>query len=482
MTEISHSDVSFASFGKNFQEKIIQALLTDTLWAQQMMEVMRPEYFELKYLRYLFERYSSYYAKYKTFPTIRLLVTIVKDDLKSGNDEILCQQIVEYLHRTKTNPDIGDLQYVKDRSLDFCKKQALKEALVDAVELIATEKYESVVERMKKAVVLGEAPSAGHDFFEDMETRFVKINRLACPTGISVLDEKNVLNGGLGRGEFGVVVANTGVGKSHVLVQLGANALRLGKNVLHYTFELSETAVALRYDSNLTGIASHDIVDNKEDVIAHYEDNDEYGRLIIKEYPTNYASSITLRNHIDKLTLKGFKPGVILIDYADIMRSTRQYDSLRHELKLIYEELRCLAGELNIPIWTASQANKEASNSEVVGLENMSEAYGKAMVCDFVLTLSRKPMEKETGYGKMFIAKNRAGKDGIAFPIHLDTARSTLVVTDTEKLSLTEARFEDEKFIKKALRETLKSIDRDPSVEIRNLKRTDKGEDDDDGE
>ena len=92
------------------------------------------------------------------------------------------------------------------------------------------------------------------------------------------------------------------------------------------------------------------------------------GRLIIKEYPTGTASVITIRNHLDKLLLKNFKPNLIIVDYADIMRSTRSYDSLRHELKLVYEELRNLAMELNVPVWTASQANRDSANSDIVGL------------------------------------------------------------------------------------------------------------------
>ena len=134
------------------------------------------------------------------------------------------------------------------------------------------------------------------------------------------------------------------------------------------------------------------------------------GRLIIKEYPTGSATVMTIRNHIEKLLLKSFVPSLIIIDYADIMRSSRRFDSLRHELKLIYEELRNLSMDMNVPIWTASQSNREGANATVVGLENMAEAYGKAMVADVVLSLSRKPMEKASGVGRLFIAKNRAGK------------------------------------------------------------------------
>ena len=160
-----------------------------------------------------------------------------------------------------------------------------------------------------------------------------------------------------------------------------------------------------------------------------YKDSN-FGKLIIKEYPTGSASVVTLRNHLEKLAMKDFIPSLIIIDYADIMRSTRSYDSLRHELKLIYEELRNLAMEMQLPVWTASQANREASEKEVVGLDNMAEAYGKAMVADVVISLSRKQLEKATGAGRLFVAKNRAGKDGILFPVRIDCSKSKITVID----------------------------------------------------
>ena len=170
-------------------------------------------------------------------------------------------------------------------------------------------------------------------FLKITKVRFTEISRFPCPTGIPELDKRGILSGGLGRGELGVITAPTGVGKSHFLVNLGAEALSRGKNVIHYTFELSERAVGIRYDSNLCEIPSNDIIDRKEEVMAVYE-KAEFGRLIIKEYPTGSASVMTIRNHVEKLLLKSFVPSLIIIDYADIMRSSRRYDSLRHELKV----------------------------------------------------------------------------------------------------------------------------------------------------
>lgn len=429
----------FSKYGKDFQEKVFQALMTDKNWASQMFELMKYDYFDLKYLQFLCDRFFSFYEKYRDFPTLQLLVTIIKEELSEGNDVILREQVIEYLSRMKSNPHIGDIKFVKEKALDFCKKQALQQALEESVKAIKSENYESVLSIMKDAVFKGNSATIGHDFFEDHESRFVEINRATCPTGISELDKKDVLNGGLGRGEIGVVVANTGVGKSHFLVAMGAEALRRGKNVVHYTFELTETAVGIRYDSNLCKIPSSEVIQNKDEVIKKYKEND-FGRLIIKQYPTGSASIVTIRNHLEKLSMKNFKPSLIVIDYADIMRSTRTYDSLRHELKLVYEELRNLAMEMNIPIWTASQANRDSAKSEIVGLENMSEAYGKAMVADIVISLSRKPLEKATGAGRLFVAKNRAGRDGLMFPVKIDTSMSSIeVLANIEEMSIIDA-------------------------------------------
>ena len=185
----------FKQYGKQFQEKIFQSLLTDRTWSAQMAEVMTPSYFELKYLEFLTEKYFSYYTKYKDFPTLQLLISIIRDDLREGKDALLRDQIVDFLQRIRTNPDVGDLQYIKDKTLDFCKKQAMKDALEKAVDLIATDNMDPVIDLMRHALSVGTPQSIGHDFFADCETRFMKIRRITIPTGMELLDKSDVLNG-----------------------------------------------------------------------------------------------------------------------------------------------------------------------------------------------------------------------------------------------------------------------------------------------
>jgi len=142
------------------------------------------------------------------------------------------------------------------------------------------------------------------------------------------------------------------------------------------------------------------------------------------------------------------------------MRSTRTYDSLRHELKLVYEELRDLAMELNVAVWTASQANREAANADIVGLENMSEAYGKAMICDIVMSISRKATEKSSNAGRLFVAKNRAGRDGLVFPLCINTAKSTFEILGEDALTLNEAMGQSESDMKNLLKTKWKEVNK----------------------
>lgn len=454
---MSVNENAFGRYDHQFQKKVMQALITDREWATQMSEVMTPDYFELKHLKYLANSYFEHYKAHRSFPSLSLLASIVKDELRDGNEQLLQQQVIEFLQKLKFDPDIGDLPKVKEMALGFCKKQAMKDALNKAVDLIEADKNEEVVQLMKEAVGVGIAATVGHDFVEDREARFEKTMRRPVPTGLDELDK--LTQGGLGRGELASVAASTGAGKSHFLVSLGAWALKYGKDVIHYTFELSENQVGLRYDSHFCDIPSNEIQDRKDEVLKTYETL-ETGRLVIKYYPTGVASVLTLRTHIEKVMLKkpGFKPSLILVDYADVMRSSRQFDSLRHELKLIYEELRNLAYELDVAVWTASQSNREGENSDIIGLGNMSEAYGKAFVADLVIGLSRKPAEKAEGTGRIFIAKNRAGRDGLLYNVKIDTACSKFQMVDPTETTLSDAMMNDSKDVKKRLSRVWKDV------------------------
>ena len=241
------------------------------------------------------------------------------------------------------------------------------------------------------------------------------------------VDIDDISKGGLGKGELGVVVAPTGAGKSMVLVHLGAQALKAGKNVLHYTLELADTVVGGRYDAAITGVELKNLIVFKEKIYDEIRDID--GKLIIKEYPTRSASIQTIKNHIEKLKRRNFVPDMIIVDYGDLIRpENSRKDEKRHQLETIYEELRGIAQICECPLWTASQTNRSGLNAEVITMESISEAFNKCFVADFIFTVSRTVEDKNTNQGRIFVAKNRNGPDGLVYPIFMDTSNVCIKV------------------------------------------------------
>ena len=437
----------FGNLGKSFQEKVLQALLTDRNWATQFIEVFNvDEALEPAYLKLVASKYINYYNSYKEFPTHELLFTIIKDDLSNNADLVLREQCHSFLQKVVKNENGNDLPWVKEKAFTWCRQQMLKKALSESVDIILTDKYETVVDIMKNAIAAGMASSAGHDYNNDIDARYSVTFRHPIATGIAELDDKKVMAGGLGAGEIGIVVAPSGVGKSHALTHFGAQALLKGKNVYHYTMELNERYVGIRYDSHLTEINSSDCIDAKDLIKNYFEANkDHLGRLIIKEYPARSITCNTIKAHIEKMSYKGIKPDLILIDYAGIIRSTEKYELPRLEMQYVIQEIRKMAKELDCPVWTALQSNKDGAKSDIVDLTNMAESYGQAAEADFVLGLQRLSTQKATGLGTLFVAKNRFGIDGLQFKVHVDTARSKIRVLSADEVEGLQMDMEVEK-------------------------------------
>ena len=437
----------FNKLGTNFQAKVLQALLTDRSWAAQFIEVFNvDECLEPVYLKLIASRFINYYHSYKEFPTMDLLITIIKDDLSNNQDLVIREQCHAFLQRVIRNEDGNDLPWVKEKAFTFCRQQLLKKALSQSVDIILTDKYETVVDIMKNAIAAGVASTAGHDYNNDVDARYSVTFRHAVKTGIPELDEKKIMGGGLGAGEIGIVCAPSGVGKSHLLTHFGAQALLVGKNVYHYTMELNERYVGIRYDSHLTGINSSDCSEAKDSIKEYFEEHKEtLGRLIIKEYPARSITCNTIKAHIEKMSYKGIKPDLIIIDYAGIIRSTERYELPRLEMQYVIQEIRKMAKELDVPVWTALQSNKEGAKSDIVDLTNLAESYGQAAEADFVLGLQRISTQKATGLGTLFIAKNRFGIDGLQYKVHVDTARSKLRVLSADEVEGLQTDMDTEK-------------------------------------
>jgi replicative DNA helicase len=414
----------FSKFGKTFQDKLTYLILTERVFADQLGEVLDVNFLEYKYLQSIVRSIYEYKEKYEVYPSLKIMATLVRNNI---DDDVVKEQAKEYLLSVLQDSSIvEDCDYVKETSLDFCKKQKLKEAMMRSVKLLNRSSFDEISTVINEALKLGTDINFGYDYKLDFEERFKIKQRDPITTGWKEIDA--ICKGGLGNGELGVVIAPTGAGKSMALVHLGAQAVKLGKTVIHYTLEMAETSIAGRYDSCITGLKLKEMFQFKEQI--HERVKDIEGNVIIKEYPTKSATTTTIKNHLERIKSRGIKVDMIIVDYADLLRPVinRRSNEKRHDLESIYEELRGLSQVFECPIWTASQTNRSGLNAEIVTMEAISEAFNKCFVADFICTISRTVEDKKVNKGRIFVAKNRNGIDGVVFPIRMDTSNVNIKV------------------------------------------------------
>jgi replicative DNA helicase len=248
-----------------------------------------------------------------------------------------------------------DLTFVKDEILKFCKNQEIKQAIMDSVSLLKHGNFDEIKTKIDRAMKAGADTNIGLEYVTDVAARYNEAARHTITTGWDVIDD--LMDGGLAPGELGVVMAPAGIGKSWLLINIGANAVKAGKTVIHYTLELNENYVGQRYDSVLTGIPAQNLKNYREDIEAKMLTLK--GDLIVKYYPTKSVGVMGLKAHIEKTIMLGKKPDLVIVDYGDLLKVNIKKD--KHEaLEDLYEELRGMAGEYDIPVWTASQAGRSA--------------------------------------------------------------------------------------------------------------------------
>ena len=366
--------------------------------------------------------------KYSTHPNHEVMMSLLRTEL-NHHDKATAKQVREFFARIHSSDGVEEAAYIKDKAVDFCRKQVLKQAMLKSVKLLKSSSFDEIEKVIQDALKLGTDNNFGHEYHKDALARFEIINRAPITTGWDRMDE--ICKGGLGKNELGVVIAPTGAGKSMVLVHLAAQGLKQGKTVVYYTLELKDTVVGTRFDSCLSGVPLNEHRDRKEEVLDRIQDVD--GTLIVKEYPTKSASVQTIRNHIEKLKKRGIEPDMVLVDYADLLRPPRVSGEKRHELEEIYENLRALAQIYEIPVWTASQTNRGGLNAEVITMEAISEAFNKCFVADFIFSLSRTIQDKQANKGRVFIAKNRNGPDGMVFQAFVDWSDVTIKILDRDE-------------------------------------------------
>ena len=401
-------------FGSEFQIKCISGLVSDKTFIERISDILEPDSFETDAHKFIVKETISYFLEYKDLPTL----AVFKVKVDGIENDLLKQSVVEQLRLVYQKISDTDLKYIKEQFLEFCKNQKIKNAIMESVDHLKSGQYDKIKHVVDIAMKAGMERNIGHEYMVDIEQRMSQMARKTVKTNWTEID--TLMDGGLAGGELGIITACAGSGKSWVLAKMGAEAMRQGKNVLHYTLELNENYVGLRYDACFTGIDFQNIRNNID--IVKKKIAEVPGKLIIKYFPIKTVSAHSLKLHADRIQTLGTKIDLIIVDYADILRpsqSDRNSNSYS-EAGGIYEELRGVAGELQVPIWSASQSNRAAMDEDIIQANNISDSYRKIMTADFVISLSRKMSDKQANTARFHVIKNRFGPDGVTFPARMN--------------------------------------------------------------
>jgi replicative DNA helicase len=412
---------TLSQYGTHFQIKVLSSLLTRKEFLINIHDVLSEEYFDNSAHKWIIAEILKYYERYHTVPSMDVL----KVEMKKIENEVLQLSIKEQLREAYTASE-DDLVYVEQEFSNFCKNQQLKKALLTSVDLLKAGDYDSIRHLVDNALKAGQDKNVGLEYSKDIQSRYREEHRPVIPTPWELFN--NLFQGGIGPGDFGLIFGNPGGGKSWTLIALGAHAVSLGFNVIHYTLELGEDYVGLRYDACFTGVPVNTIRDFKdrvEDTVTKLP-----GNLIIKEYSPGKASMSTLEAHIKKCIEQDFKPDLIIIDYVDLLRSKRTNSERKEEIDDIYLSTKGLAREMKIPIWSVSQVNRSGAKDDIIEGDKAAGSYDKIMITDISISLSRKKEDKVAGTGRFHIMKNRYGGDGMTFGAKVDTSTGRFEIFD----------------------------------------------------
>lgn len=410
---------SIDEYGPSFQMKVISSLLTHKEFLQNISDVLSDEYFSNPAHKWIINEIIKYYERYHTV----ISMDILKVEMKKLDNEVLKVSVKEQL-REAYKADIDDLNYVQEEFSTFCKNQQLKKALLNSVDLLKAGDYDSIKYMIESAMKAGQDKNIGHEYKKDTESRYREDHRKIVPTPWNEINE--LIQGGLGNGDLGLIFGNPGGGKSWTLVALGGFAVQMGYNVIHYTLELSEAYTGRRYDAFFTGTPVDQLEKHKE----HVEKltSELPGELIIREFPMGKTTISTIEAHINKVKDLGIEPDLIIIDYIDLLSTRKRNVDRKGEIDDIYTSTKGLARELNIPIWSVSQVNRAGAKDDIIEGDKAAGSYDKMMITDLSMSLSRKKEDKVNGTGRLHIMKNRYGMDGLTFQADVNTSNGHITI------------------------------------------------------
>jgi len=380
------------------ETSVIKHLIYSDDYLRKVLPFLKAEYFTENVEKVLFNEIDDFTNKYNHPPTIEALSLALGELRNISEDEIdTCENYLKDIEESKS--ELSDVKWLVDKTEKFCQEKAVYNAILSSIAILdskdKTKDKGAIPSLLNDALSVSFDKSVGHDYLEDSTDRFDYYHREdeKIPFDLDMLNL--ITKGGVPSKTLSLVMGGPGSGKSLFLCHTAATMLARGKNVLYITLEMSENEISKRIDANLMDVTidalmalSKEAFDKK---VSRVKKNTT-GELVVKEYPTASASTIHFRSLLNELNIKkSFKPDVILVDYLNICCSARvkpgaNVNSYTY-VKSIAEELRGLAVEFDVPIFSATQLNRTGATSSDPGMEDVSESFGIAATVDFLCAL-----------------------------------------------------------------------------------------------
>lgn len=408
------NDKNFGYLGNTFQIQLLNNIILYKDFATSIVDVLDPKYFDNQYFRLIMQMIREYYIKYEHAPTYNTLEQMTKSEISSPMAQ---KMVMDMLEQVKESPIDGS-DYVQEKSLKFCKQQELQKVMSKAQKIIDKgdfESYDHLEEMVREALQVGEVEIGTSDVFSNLDEVLDDDYRHPIPMGIQGID--NLLKGGLAKGEIGVILAPTGVGKTTILTKLANNAFNLGYSVLQVFFEDNPKIIQRKHFTMWTGIAPDDLSNHRDVVIEKVKEIklNTKNKLTLKKLPSDTMTMNQIKNQVRKMTAEGNKVDMIVLDYIDCVVPDRKLEDEWKSEGSVMRAFEALCHELQIVGWTATQGNRSSISSEVVTTDQMGGSIKKAQVGHVIITVAKTLQQKEMNLATIAITKSRLGKDGVVF-------------------------------------------------------------------
>ena len=405
---------NFGYLGNTFQLQILNNIILHKDFASSIVDVLEPKYFDNQYFKLIMQMTKEYYHKYEHAPSFSTLEQITKSEVTSPMAQ---KMVLDMITQVVDAPDDG-YQYVQEKALKFCKQQELQKVMTKAQKIIDKgdfESYDHLEEMVREALQVGEVDTGTADVFFNLDEVLDDDFRHPIPMGITGID--NLLKGGLAKGEIGVILAPTGVGKTTVLSKIANNAFNLGYNVLQIFFEDNPKIIQRKHFTMWTKIAPDNLSLQREEVLEKVRQIKENAsnRLVLKKLPSDTLTINQIKNQIRKMIAEGTKIDLVVVDYIDCIVPDKNLGDEWKSEGSVMRGFESMCHELDIAGWTATQGNRSSISSEVVTTDQMGGSIKKAQVGHVIISVAKSLQQKEMNLATIAITKSRIGKDGIVF-------------------------------------------------------------------